>query len=52
MCVLCGVKIWSRHGLHTGQKKKIVNAASKIVPFLLREVTGAGIYEVLIVGAI
>jgi len=30
-----------------GQQKKIVHATSKIVHFLLREVTGVGIYEVL-----
>ena len=46
---------WSRRGLHAGQQKKIVHAASKIVRFLLRESSGAIIYEVLIglvVGAV
>ena len=38
-----------------GQQKKIVHAAFKIVHFLLREATGARIYEVLVrlvVGAV
>ena len=47
MCVLCRVERWNRRGLHAGQQKKIVHVASKIVRFLLREATGAGIYEVL-----